>query len=36
VQIIGRAGGDAHTLAIAEAAEREIGGFRAPPEPFRA
>jgi len=35
-QIIGPYGGDAITLAIAEAAEHETGGFRPPPEPFRA
>lgn len=31
IQIIGRRGDDAKTLAVAAAIEREIGGFRAPP-----
>ncbi|HEX4198367.1 MAG TPA: amidase family protein [Caulobacteraceae bacterium] len=31
VQIIGRRGGDSRTLAVAQAIEDELGGFRAPP-----
>jgi len=31
VQIIGRRGGDDDLLALAQAIEDEVGGFRAPP-----